>query len=92
MDVNNLPQPPAGVLNPKMPWGNPHDPEKVWSQFKDQLTGAGTYSTVNLGDADSDRLIENLKKDPRGFPICNYSTNSAVFIERYEKYQKWLVD
>jgi|GEM_PF-6144671 len=92
MDVNNLPQPPEGVLNPEMSWGNPRDPEKVWSQLKDQLTGAGKYSTVNLGDADSDRLIENLKKDPRGFPIFNYSANSAEFIERYEKYQKWLVD
>jgi hypothetical protein len=98
MDVNNLPQPPEGVLDSKNPWYNAKVSQRTWIILKDKLTGrktsdGGQYmSTVNLGDADADRLIENLKKDPRGYPQFDDYVSGAKFYENYEKYQKWLVD
>jgi len=98
MDVNNLPQPPEGVLDSKNPWYNAKVSQRTWIILKDKLTGrktsdGGQYmSTVNLGDADADSLIENLKKDPRGYPQFDDYVSGAKFYENYEKYQKWLVD
>jgi predicted chitinase len=96
MDVNNLPQPPEGVLDSKNPWYNAEVGQKTWTTLKDKLTGRKAsdgrqyISTVNLSEADADRLIENLKKDPRGYP--QFDNYSDKFDENYEKYQKWLVD
>lgn len=93
----NLPQPPEGVLDPKIPWYSAKVGERTWMLLKARLTGRkmddGTqYSSfVNLSEADADRLIENLKKDPRGYPQFN-NTGGAKEYENLQKYQEWLVE
>ena len=58
----------------------------VWFTLKEKLTGRGRYfSAVNLGDADADILIENIKADPEGYPALEDEG-------QYEEYQKWLVE
>lgn len=91
----DLPQPPEGVLDPKMPWYSAKVSERVWKLLKAKLTGRrmddGTqYSSfVNLTEADADKLIANLKKDPRGYPQFN-NTGGAEEYENLQKYQEWL--
>lgn len=94
----NLSEPPSGVLDPKHPWySNAQVGERTWRILKLKLTGGkgddGTqYSSfVNLSDADADILIENLKKDPRGYPQFNQTGGMAGY-ENLQKYQEWLVD
>ncbi len=63
----------------------------TWSTLKARLTGkkqpggAHYFSFVNLSDKEADELIENMKKDPKGFPIFDESSG------KLEEYQKWLV-
>jgi len=64
----------------------------VWGILKAKLTGKktdfGHYSSeVNLSESDADRLIENIKKDPNGYPYLDDHSGQYD-----EKYQKWLVD
>lgn len=93
----SLPQPPAGILDPKIPWYTAKVGERTWKLLKARLTGRkmddGTqYSSfVNLTEADANRLIENLKKDPRGYPQFN-NTGGAKEYENLQKYQEWLVE
>lgn len=95
--MSNLPQPPEGVLDPKNPWYSAKVGPRVWKLLKARLTGRkmedGTHysSFVNLSEADADRLIENLKKDPRGYPQFN-NTGGAKEYENLQKYQEWLVE
>jgi hypothetical protein len=83
---------PAGILDPKQPWYNAQVGPKTWIKLKAQLTGkkqsdgSQYISGVNLSDSDADRLIENMKKEPRGFPMFNNNGGDS------EKYQKWLVE
>lgn len=93
----NLPQPPEGVLDPKQPWYPGKIGEKTWIVLKAKLTGGeafgnGYSSTVNLTSADADKLIENLKKDPRGYPQFNDGGGGEVFYENQQKFQAWLVE
>jgi muramidase (phage lysozyme) len=92
----NFPQPPEGILDPKQPWFPGKVGEKTWVTLKAKLTGGeafgtGYSSTVNLTSADADKLIENLKKDPRGYPQFNV-TGGALHYENQQKYQAWLVE
>jgi murein DD-endopeptidase MepM/ murein hydrolase activator NlpD len=93
----SLPQPPEGVLDPKIPWYTAKVGERTWKLLKARLTGRkmddGTHysSFVNLTEADANRLIENLKKDPRGYPQFN-NTGGAKEYENLQKYQEWLVE
>ena len=93
----SLPQPPAGILDPKQPWYGGKVSGKTWEVLKARLTGGktsdgtGYSSSVYLTAADADRLIENLKKDPRGYPQVN-QTGGAGGYENLETYQKWLVE
>ena len=90
--------PPSGVLDDKMPWYTAKVGARTWDILKAKLTGGidsggtGYSSTVNLSDADADRLIENMKKDPRGYPQFNDAGGGMGFYENYEKYQAWLVE
>ncbi len=90
--------PPSGVLDDKMPWYTARVGESTWNIVKAKLTGkrqpdGSSYtSTVNLSDADADRLIENMKKDPRGYPQFNDGGGGMSFYDNYEKYQAWLVE
>jgi hypothetical protein len=90
----NVTDAPSGVLNPKQPWYPGKVSEKTWVILKTRLTGGKAFGTeyssfVNLTSADADRLIENLKKDPRGYPQVN-QTGGAGGYENLQKYQEWL--
>lgn len=94
----NPSDPPSGVLDPKNPWYKAKVGDRTWNLLKAKLTGKkmsdGTQfsSTVNLTDADADKLIANLKKDPRGYPQFDDKGGGADFYENYQKYQEWLVE
>lgn len=81
----SLPQPPENL---KLHWYKYSNTvgKTVWLTLKEKLTGRGRYfSAVRLGDADADRLIENMKADPEGYPALEDQNQS-------EEYQKWLVE
>jgi hypothetical protein len=94
----NLPQPPEGVLDPKIPWSRINPNSRLWIILKARLTGRPTegenYSSyVNISEADADRLIANMKKDPRGYPSLDQESGTPVqWMERQQKYQEWLVE
>jgi murein DD-endopeptidase MepM/ murein hydrolase activator NlpD len=93
-----LPEPPEGILDPQIPWSYVRPQSPLWNTLKARLTGRPTngehYSSyVNLTGADADRLIENLKKDPRGYPSLDQSSGTPIqWMERQQKYQEWLVE
>jgi murein DD-endopeptidase MepM/ murein hydrolase activator NlpD len=93
-----LPEPPEGILDPQIPWSRIRPQSPLWNTLKARLTGRPTngehYSSyVNLTEADADRLIENLKKDPRGYPSLDQSSGTPIqWMERQQKYQEWLVE
>ena len=59
---------------------------------KKQDDGGSFTSFVRLSDQQADKLIANLKKDPRGYPQLDESTVSvSKYSENLEAYQKWLV-
>jgi len=93
-----LPEPPEGILDPQIPWSRIRPQSRLWNTLKARLTGRPTngehYSSyVNLTGADADRLIENLKKDPRGYPSLDQSSGTPIqWMERQQKYQEWLVE
>ncbi len=95
----NLPQPPEGILDPQKPWHLPMPKSPgLWGTLKARLTGRpneyGNYSSyVNIGDADADRLIENMKKDPRGYPQLDQTSGTpSQWMDRQRIYQEWLVE
>ena len=94
----NLPQPPEGILDPKIPWSRINPNSRLWIILKARLTGRPTegenYSSyVNISEADADRLIANMKKDPRGYPSLDQESGNPVqWMERQKKYQEWLVE
>lgn len=98
MNYDYLPQPPEGILDPDIPWSRLRPTSRLWVTLKARLTGRPTegehYSSyVNISEADADRLIENLKKDPRGYPSLDQSSGTPVqWMERQQKYQQWLVE
>jgi murein DD-endopeptidase MepM/ murein hydrolase activator NlpD len=91
----DLPKPPEGILDPKLPWYPGKVGEKTWIILKAKLTGGeafgtGYSSTVNLTSADADKLIENLKKDPRGYPQMDDGGGGRDFYDNLIAYQEWL--
>ena len=93
-----LPQPPEGVLDPQIPWSRINPNSRLWVILKARLTGrpqqGENYSSyVNISEADADRLIANMKKDPRGYPSLDQSSGTPVqWMERQRLYQEWLVE
>ena len=66
--------------------------EKTYGVLKAKLTGIKSqfghyYSEVKLSEEDADKLIENIKKGPEGFP--DLTDKTGIF---NEEYQKWLVE
>jgi len=98
MNYDYLPQPPEGVLDPKIPWSRINPNSRLWLVLKSKLTGRRQgdefYSSyVNLSDADADKLIANMKKDPRGYPSLDQTSGTPVqWMERQRLYQEWLVE
>jgi len=94
----NPAQPPEGILDPKKPyWSADRVGEATWLRLKGNLTGRRVEglsenftSYVKLGDADADRLIENLKKWGK-YPQLNQKDKSGGAYNA-EPYQKWLVE
>lgn len=94
-----LPEPPEGILDPQNPWHLPMPKSPgLWGTLKARLTGRpneyGDYSSyVNITEADADRLIANMKKDPRGYPQLDQTSGTpAQWMERQRIYQEWLVE
>ena len=91
-------EPPYEALDKDRPWYTAKVGATTWNILKAKLTGGtepgGTSyaSTVNLSDEDADKLIENMKKDPRGYPQFDDGGGGMKFYENYEKYQAWLVE
>lgn len=93
----NIETPPAGILDPQQPWYRVQGVSAgVWSIFKAKLTG-GTASdgisyssSVNLTEADADKLIENIKKYGQ-YPQVNHNGKYGGY-ENFQKYQEWLVE
>lgn len=95
MNPDNLPQPPEGVLESTQPWWPGKVGEKTWMVLKAKLTGGEAFGTgyssaVYLTSADADTLIENLKKDPRGYPQMDDGGGGMRQMENIIKYQEWL--
>jgi len=94
----NPAQPPEGILDPKKPyWSADRVGEATWLRLKGNLTGRRVEglsenftSYVKLGNADADRLIENLKKWGK-YPQLNQTDKSGGAYNA-EAYQKWLVE
>lgn len=96
--ANVTPQPPQGILDPNRPFVPINRVSEVtWLRLKGELTGRRVEglnenftSYVKLGDADADRLIQNIKKTGH-YPQLNRTdkTGGAVF---KEEYQEWLVE
>ena len=85
-------------LDPKQPWYPPPIPPLLAQMLhakltgKRQDTGEKWTSFVHLSDQQADKLIANLRKDPRGFPLEDASTGyGSKYSEILEAYQKWLV-
>jgi murein DD-endopeptidase MepM/ murein hydrolase activator NlpD len=98
MNPDRLPQPPEGVLDPQIPWSRINPNSRLWVTLKARLTGRPTdgehYSSyVNISEADADRLIANMKKDPRGYPSLDQAGGNPVqWMENQRLYQEWLVE
>lgn len=95
----DLPQPPEGILDAQKPWHLPMPKSPgLWGTLKARLTGRpneyGNYSSyVNITEADADRLIANMKKDPRGYPQLDQSSGTpSQWMDRQRIYQEWLVE
>jgi hypothetical protein len=94
----NPAQPPEGILDPKQPyWPADKVGEITWLRLKGKLTGRRVEgisenftSYVDLGDADADRLIENIKKYGK-YPQVNQNDRYGGAYNN-EAYQKWLVE
>lgn len=95
---SGLPQPPEGVLDPKIPWSRINPNSRLWLILKARLTGRPqdgyNYSSyVNITEAEADTLIANMKKDPRGYPSLDQESGTPVqWMERQRLYQEWLVE
>ena len=91
--------PPEGVLDPKVPWSRINPNSRLWLILKARLTGRPqgdgyNYSSyVNISNEEADRLIANMKKDPRGYPSLDQESGTPIdWMERQRLYQEWLVE
>ena len=92
----NRTEPPKGTLDPQQPWykgGGQNLSAAFWDRFKAKLTGgtdaSGTsyFSMVKVTSADADKIIANMKKDPRGYPQMDQGNPNALY-----DYQNWIVE
>ena len=92
----NRTEPPKGTLDPQQPWykgGGQNLSAAFWDRFKAKLTGGtdagGTsyFSMVKVTSAEADKIIANMKKDPRGYPQMDQGNPNALY-----DYQNWIVE
>ncbi len=97
-NLKNLIDPPSGVLDNDRPWYTAKVGDGTWNLLKLKLTGkrdshGGSYSsTVNLSDADADKLIATMKTDPRGYPQMDDGGGGMGWYDNYGRFQAWLVE
>ena len=79
-------------LDPEQPWAKKISPG-IAQELHERLTGNGRFdSSVNLSSQDADKLIENLRKDPRGYPQVDQAGGNMVkWGDNLRAYHEWLV-
>ena len=93
----SLPIPPSGILDKDQPWYRGKISDAQWDRLKAKLTGGtdagGTsYSKfIDCSAAEADKIIENLKKDPRGYPQMNMPGGGESYQTMIDFFQ-WLKD
>ena len=93
----SLPTPPAGILDKDRPWYRGKISDAQWDRLKAKLTGGtdagGTsYSKfIDCSAAEADKIISNLKKDPRGYPQMYMPGGGESYQIMIDFYQ-WLKD
>ena len=89
----SLPTPPSGILDKDQPWYRAKVSDAQFDRLKAKLTGgtdaSGTsYSKfIDCTPEEADKIISNLKKDPRGYPQMNMHGGARayqVMIDYYE--------
>ena len=85
-------------LDPKQPWYpgpiSPRLAQMLHAKLtgKRQDDGSSFTSFVKLSDQLADKLIANLRKDPRGYPQMDDAGGHPVrFMDNLKAYQEWLV-
>jgi len=93
----SLPTPPSGILDKDRPWYRGKISDAQWDRLKAKLTGGtdagGTsYSKfIECSAAEADKIISNLKKDPRGYPQM-YMPGGGEAYQIMIDYFQWLKD
>ena len=93
----SLPTPPSGILDKDRPWYRGRISDAQWDRLKAKLTGGtdagGTsYSKfIDCSAAEADKIISNLKKDPRGYPQMYMPGGGESYQIMIDFYQ-WLKD
>ena len=93
----SLPIPPSGILDSDQPWYRAKVSDATFERLKAKLTGGtdagGTsYSKfIDCSPAEADKIISNLKKDPRGYPQMRMPGGGESYQIMIDYYQ-WLKD
>ena len=93
----SLPTPPSGILDSDQPWYRAKVSDATFERLKAKLTGGtdagGTsYSKfIQCSPAEADKIIANLKKDPRGYPQMRMPGGGESYQIMIDYYQ-WLKD
>ena len=93
----SLPTPPSGILDKDRPWYRGKISDAQWDRLKAKLTGGtdagGTsYSKfIDCSVSEADKIISNLKKDPRGYPQMYMPGGGESYQIMIDFYQ-WLKD
>ena len=93
----SLPTPPSGILDSDQPWYRGKVSDAQFDRLKAKLTGGrdagGTsYSKfIQCSPAEADKIIANLKKDPRGYPQMRMPGGGESYQIMIDYYQ-WLKD
>ena len=89
----SLPTPPSGILDRDQPWYRGKVSDAQFDRLKAKLTGgrdaSGTsYSKfIDCSPEEADKIISNMKKDPRGYPQMHMPGGGEayqVMIDYYE--------
>ena len=93
----SLPTPPSGILDRDRPWYRGKISDAQWDRLKAKLTGGtdagGTsYSKfIECSASEADKIISNMKKDPRGYPQMYMPGGGESYQIMIDFYQ-WLKD
>ena len=93
----SLPTPPSGILDKDQPWYRGKISDAQWDRLKAKLTGGtdagGTsYSKfIECSASEADKIISNMKKDPRGYPQMNMPGGGESYQIMIDFFQ-WLKD